>query len=100
MSQAKPFLSLVCSALLLISTACSAAPKLIHSTYTVQEGDSLNSITLNFIQKNTYGHRDFYEFREGIKELNPWLLERTMVIGDELNINYWIDDEKETPQGS
>ena len=42
----------------------------------------------------------FAEPRNAIFDLHPWLLERTMVIGDELNINYWIDDEKETPQGS
>ncbi len=94
----KLLLCLSLSLLLLPVKGIAAAPELIKTTYTVQENDSLNSITTKFIKKNTYGKRNFYEFREGIKELNPWLLERTMVIGDLLHINYWIDKEKSSQQ--
>jgi hypothetical protein len=41
------------------------------------------------VQKNTYGIRDIYEFKEGIRELNDWLLTRDVKKGDVLRINYW-----------
>ncbi|BAL84999.1 hypothetical protein SELR_pSRC101920 (plasmid) [Selenomonas ruminantium subsp. lactilytica TAM6421] len=37
----------------------------------------------------TNGARDKTEFREGIRELNDWLLERELQTGDVLRINYW-----------
>jgi len=73
--------------------------ELVEDTYTVQAGDSLWSISEEFLQKNTGGRRYILEFKSGIKELNPWLLERPseceIYPGDELRINYWVKvDEK------
>lgn len=68
-----------------------AEPKLMEEHYTVVVGDSLDSITVSFMKKNTYGTREFYEFREGIRELNPWLMKRAVQLGDVLLINYWVD---------
>lgn len=64
--------------------------KLIEAEYTVQQSDTLDSIALDFIEKNTYGKRELNEFKSGIIELNPWLLERELKCGDVLHINYWI----------
>lgn len=61
----------------------------VHVSYEVQEGDTLDSIAEKYVQKNTYGVRDFYEFKEGIRELNDWLLTRDLKKGDVLRINYW-----------
>jgi hypothetical protein len=77
----------------LLSTTCYAAEKnyeLIETTYTVQEDDTLRSIASSYIEKNTYGAREIREFTAGIKELNPWLLNRSLTAGDKLRINYWI----------
>ncbi len=62
---------------------------LVQVSYEVQQGDTLDSVTEMYLKKNTYGNREFKEFREGIKQLNEWLLERDMKAGDVLRINYW-----------
>ena len=61
----------------------------VHVSYEVQDGDTLQSVAENYLKKNTYGERDINEFREGIRELNDWLLTRDMQKGDVLRINYW-----------
>ena len=61
----------------------------VHVSYEAQEGDTLDSIAEKYVQKNTYGVRDFYEFKEGIRELNDWLLTRDVKKGDVIRINYW-----------
>lgn len=61
----------------------------VHVSYEVQKGDTLDSIAEKYVQKNTYGARDVNEFREGIKELNGWLLTRNLKQGDIIRINYW-----------
>ena len=61
----------------------------VQVSYEVQQGDTLNSIAEKYVQKNTYGSRDINEFREGIRELNDWLLTRELKPGDVLRINYW-----------
>ncbi len=61
----------------------------VHVSYEAQEGDTLDSIAEKYVQKNTYGVRDFDEFKEGIRELNDWLLTRDVKKGDVLRINYW-----------
>lgn len=81
--------------------SCSAAQaekeepwELVKVEYTVQEGDTLESVAKEFMKKNTYGKRELHEFESGIKELNPWLLKRDMRAGDELDISYWIKIKK------
>ena len=61
----------------------------VHVSYEVQDGDTLQSVAENYLKKNTYGEREINEFREGIRELNDWLLTRDMQKGDVLRINYW-----------
>jgi ABC-type glycerol-3-phosphate transport system substrate-binding protein len=61
----------------------------VHVSYKVQAGDTLESIAKKYMQKNTYGAREVNEFREGIRELNEWLLTRDIKPGDILRINYW-----------
>ena len=61
----------------------------VHVSYEVQDGDTLQSVAENYLKKNTYGEREINEFREGIRELNDWLLTRDLQKGDVLRINYW-----------
>ncbi len=85
-------IALVVIALIIgLSGVCMASNyKLIQDRYEVQEGDTLDSIAITYIDKNTYGARGFKEFRAGIIELNPWLLERDVCKGDVVRINYWV----------
>ena len=72
------------------SSICFAGSyKLVQDKYVVQIGDSLDSITLVYMSKNTYGQREFKEFREGIMEINSWLMTRALKQGDIIRINYW-----------
>lgn len=57
--------------------------KLATYTYKVKQGDTLDEITSRFMGLNTYGDRNFYEFKEGIKERNP----QAFVNGEYLRAN-------------
>ena len=88
--------ALVLSALIVSSVNSTEAAEVDHRAWTlvqvsyeVQQGDTLDSVTEMYMKKNSYGKREFKEFREGIKQLNDWLLERDMKEGDVLRINYW-----------
>lgn len=65
--------------------------QLVEETYVVKKGDTLWSISEEFLHKNTGGRRYILEFMSGIRELNPWLTEThdQLQPGDELRINYW-----------
>ena len=89
----KILLVIACSLFLNIVPA-AAYPILIHDTYIVQNGDTLDSITDIFIQKNTYGKREHNEFKSGIEELNEWILTEDIYAGAKLKINYWINDKE------
>ena len=67
---------------------------LIHDVHYVMDGETLDQITKTYMAKNTYGPRDFKEFREGIIELNN-LRDKTEELhtGQELRINYWVTPE-------
>lgn len=83
-------------ALLAAPVAGSCKQKLVETSYAVKDGDTLRSISETYIAKNTGGLRYILEFESGIKELNPWLLSRPgeskVLVGDELSINYFIED--------
>lgn len=71
--------------------------RLVEETYTVQQGDTLRTIAEAYLPKNTGGRRYILEFEEGIKELNPWIVENHYTIhpGDKIKITYWVKDGKE-----
>ena len=63
---------------------------LVQDVHQVIEGETLDGIARDYMKKNTYGTRDFYEFREGIIELNN--LHGEVHPGQKLRINYWVED--------
>ena len=78
------------------ATEGDATPKwvLIHDVHYVMDGETLDEITKAYMAKNTYGPRDFKEFREGIIELNGLRGKTDLHAGQELNINYWVTPEE------
>ena len=63
---------------------------LVQDVHCVQKGETLDSITRAYMEKNTYGTREFHECREGIIELNN--LHGEVHPGQKLRINYWVED--------
>lgn len=90
---------LAIAGLLLVSAwalgASESHQRLVETTYTVKEGDTLWAISEEYMAKNTGSRRYILEFKEGIKELNPWLLEshEQIQVGQVLRINYFVKDE-------
>ena len=70
---------------------------LVEEIYVVQPGDTLWSITETYLAKNTGTRRYILEYKSGIEELNPWILERHGLIypGDELRMTYWVKGDTE-----
>ena len=64
----------------------------VETVYTVQPNDTLWSISEEYLKRNTGGRRYILEFKEGIKELNPWLVDthEQLQVGDKIKISYWI----------
>ena len=69
---------------------------LVEETYTVKSGDTLWGIAEEYLAKNTGTRRYILEYKSGIEELNPWLLERKGEIypGDEIKVTYWVKEEE------
>ena len=69
---------------------------LVEEVYTVKAGDTLWDIAERYTAKNTGTRRYILEYKSGIEELNPWLMERKGMIypGDQLRITYWVKEEK------
>lgn len=70
---------------------------LVEEIYVVQPGDTLWSITETYLAKNTGTRRYILEYKSGIEELNPWLVDRKGEIypGDEIKVTYWVKEEQE-----
>ena len=70
---------------------------LVEEVYTVRPGDTIWGIAEEHLQKNTATRRYILEYKEGMYENNPWLMERHGEIypGDKLTLTYWVKGEGE-----
>lgn len=70
---------------------------LVEETYIVKPGDTLWGIAEEYVAKNTGTRRYILEYKEGIYENNPWLVDRKGLIrpGDELQMTYWVKGEQQ-----
>jgi lysM domain protein len=64
---------------------------LVEEVYVVKAGDTLWGISETYLRKNSGTRRYILEYKEGIYENNPWLVERKGLIqpGDQLVLTYW-----------
>ena len=70
---------------------------LVEETYVVRPGDTIWGIAEEYVAKNTGTRRYILEYKEGMYENNPWLVERKGEIypGDEIKVTYWVKGEEE-----
>lgn len=70
---------------------------LVEEVYVVRPGDTIWGIAEEFCEKNTGTRRYILEYKSGMEELNPWLLDRNGMIypGDEIKVTYWVKSEEE-----
>ena len=70
---------------------------LVEEVYTVRPGDTVWGIAEEYVAKNTGTRRYILEYKSGMEELNPWLMERHGMIypGDRLTLTYWVKEEQE-----
>ncbi len=68
----------------------------VETVHKVQKGETLWSISEDYLKKNTGGRRYILEFMSGIRELNPWLTETKDQIqpGDKITIRYWVKEDE------
>lgn len=70
---------------------------LVEEVYVVKPGDTLWGISETYLRKNTGTRRYILEYKAGMEEMNPWLMERHGEIypGDEIKVTYWVKEEQE-----
>lgn len=70
---------------------------LVEETYIVRPGDTIWGIAEEYVAKNTGTKRYILEYKSGMEELNPWLLDRKGEIypGDKLTLTYWVKNKEE-----
>lgn len=70
---------------------------LVEETYVVRPGDTIWGIAEEYVAKNTGTRRYILEYKEGMYENNPWLVDRKGLIrpGDELQMTYWVKGAQE-----
>ncbi|WP_302816205.1 LysM peptidoglycan-binding domain-containing protein [Selenomonas flueggei] len=70
---------------------------LVEEVYVVRPGDTIWGIAEEYCAKNTGTRRYILEYKSGMEELNPWLMERKGEIypGDEIKVTYWVKEEQE-----
>ena len=71
---------------------------LVEEVYVVRPGDTIWGIAEEYVAKNTATRRYILEYKAGMEELNPWLMERKGEIypGDKIKVTYWVKGEEET----
>ena len=69
---------------------------LVEEAYTVRPGDTIWGIAEEYVAKNTGTRRYILEYKAGMEELNPWLLDRKGEIypGDRIKVTYWVKGEE------
>lgn len=94
----------IAGAAILLAGACNPWERdtgvvLIKEVYTVKPGDTLWDIAETYCSKNTGTRRYILEYKEGIYENNPWLVDRKGLIcpGDQLVLTYWVKNEEGEP---
>ncbi|AEC00314.1 LysM peptidoglycan-binding domain-containing protein [Selenomonas sputigena] len=92
----------IAGAAILLAGACSqqetnTAPVLVEEVYVVKPGDTRWDIAETYRRKNTGTRRCILEYKAGMEELNPWLMERKGMIfpGDEIKVTYWVKGDAE-----
>ena len=80
-----------------VATNEDAHAVLVEEVYIVKSGDTLWDIAETYVRKNTGTRRYILEYKSGIEENNPWLLERHGMIypGDKLTLTYWVKEEEQ-----
>lgn len=70
---------------------------LIEEVYVVKPGDTLWGISETYLRKNTGTRRYILEYKSGVEENNPWLLDRHGEIypGDRITVTYWVKGEEQ-----
>ena len=94
----------IAGAAILLAGACNPwddgeGAVLVEETYIVKDGDTLWDIAETYCSKNTGTRRYILEYKEGIYENNPWLVDRKGLIcpGDQLVLTYWVKNEEGEP---
>lgn len=91
----------IAGAAILLAGACNpwddGHAVLVEEVYVVRPGDTLWGIAEEYLAKNTGTRRYILEYKEGIYENNPWLVDRGGLIrpGDKLTLTYWVKSEEE-----